>query len=246
AAAKTLTDAEAELKKAELPKSTAEHELELATKAATKTEAAVTAARAAIQSAEDFQKQSDAELQTAKKASADTEKPIRMVAFSPDNLLIATAGDDQELHTWSADNGTAIETFKGHNGAVFAVAFAANGTLVSGGADGSSIIWDLRPGWTLEQTIGTGDASSGIIDRVNALRFSPDGKLLATGGGEPTRGGEIKIWQVGVFGGVRPSSGAATPEPLSASHLSAAVRTFLRCCARGRAHSGAVGKILAA
>jgi WD40 repeat protein len=58
------------------------------------------------------------------------------------------------------------------------------------------VIWDLHPDWTLEQTIGTGDASSPIIDRVNALRFSPDGKLLVTGGGEPTRGGEIKVWQL--------------------------------------------------
>ena len=31
-------------------------------------------------------------------------------------------------------------------------------------------------------------------DRVNALAFSRDGKLLATGSGEPSRGGEIKLW----------------------------------------------------
>ena len=30
-----------------------------------------------------------------------------------------------------------------------------------------------------------------------ALDFSPDGKLLAAGGGEPSRSGELKIWEVG-------------------------------------------------
>src|SRR5207249_1307795 len=84
----------------------------------------------------------------------------------------------------------------GPKGPIFAVAFAGNGTLVSGAADRSAVLWDLNPGWTLERTIGTGDASSPISDRVNAVRFSPDGKRLATGGGEPTRGGEIQIWQV--------------------------------------------------
>src|SRR6266436_2389381 len=197
AAIKALTDGEAELKKAELPKSNAEHELQLATKSIAKTEEAVTAAKAAIEAAEEFQKEAETELQAAKTAASDTEKPVRIVAFSPDNLVLATAGDDQELHTWNADNGTAIETFQGHKGPVFAVAFAGNGALVSGAADRSAVLWDLAPTWTLERTIGTGDAASPISDRVNAVRFSPDGKRLATGGGEPTRGGEIKIWQIG-------------------------------------------------
>lgn len=196
ATTKALTDAEAALKKAELPKANAEHELELATKAAAKTEEAVTAAKAAIQSAEELQKQSDAAVQAAKKYSTESEKPLRMLAFSPDNLLLATVGDDQQAHTWSADNGDAIETFKGHKSPVFAVAFADSGTLVSGAADRNAVIWDLNPGWTLERTIGTGDPTSPISDRVNTVRFSPDGKSLATGGGEPTRGGDIKIWQV--------------------------------------------------
>src|SRR5690606_18653551 len=33
-------------------------------------------------------------------------------------------------------------------------------------------------------------------DRVTALDFSPAGDLLATGGGAPSRGGELKLWNV--------------------------------------------------
>jgi WD40 repeat protein len=41
-----------------------------------------------------------------------------------------------------------------------------------------------------------GDESSPLVDRVTALAFSADGRWLASGGGEPSRGGEIKIWDV--------------------------------------------------
>ena len=37
---------------------------------------------------------------------------------------------------------------------------------------------------------------SEFVDRVLALDFSPDGKLLATGGGEPSRSGELMLWDV--------------------------------------------------
>ncbi len=196
AAAKALTDAEAELKKSEQPKSNAENELQLAAKSAGKTEEAIATAKAAVQAAQDFQAKSAIELEAAKTTAANMEKPLRMVAFSSDNLFVATAGDDQQVHLWNAADGTAIETFRGHKGSVLAAAFVGSGQLVSGAADRSAVVWDLNPAWTLERTIGTGDAASPLSDRVNAVRFSPDGLRLATGGGEPTRGGEVKIWQV--------------------------------------------------
>jgi WD40 repeat protein len=57
-------------------------------------------------------------------------------------------------------------------------------TLSAGGA----------PHWTLERTLG-GEKQHGLFaDRVNAVCFSPDGKTLATGGGEPTRAGDIILF----------------------------------------------------
>ncbi len=208
AATNAVLSADKEFKKAEQAKSTADHELQLAKAAAQQVSDALAQARTALQSSEDGQKKAESEVQNAKKAASDSEKPIRTIAFSPDNLVLASAGDDGKVHTWSAESGGAFETLPapgaaapgdgrtpGANPGSFNIAFAGAKTLVTGSADGLTV-WDLNPAWKLERTIGTADLSSPLVDRVNALRFSPDGIRLATGGGEPSRSGEIILWNV--------------------------------------------------
>ena len=124
----------------------------------------------------------------------DAEQPIHAVAFSPDNKTLATAGDDQCVHTWSAETGAPFDVLKGHTAAITSLAFSSANELVSTGRDGQVIVWNTRPEWKLERTIGASEGTSPLTDRVNALAFSRDGKLLATGSGEPSRGGEIKLW----------------------------------------------------
>jgi WD40 repeat protein len=72
--------------------------------------------------------------------------------------------------------------------------FLSSGRLAAATTNGLATVIDLSRPWTLDRTLGTGDASSPIIDRVNTLTFSPNDQVLASGGGEPSRGGEILLW----------------------------------------------------
>ena len=122
--------------------------------------------------------------------------PLRSVAFSPDNLSLATGGDFRALHTWDANNGAAVESFQGHEARVGAIAYTPGGDIVAGSEDQSASLWEANPGWILERTIGAVDDPSKLVNRVLTLDFSRDGTLLATGGGQPSRSGEIKTWKV--------------------------------------------------
>jgi WD40 repeat protein len=195
-ATKKLSEAEQELKKAERSKSITNHELDLAKQAEKRATDALAAAKTALSNAEQHQKKMETDLERSKKAAADSETVVRALAFAPDHLTLATAGDDQKIHTWNAESGAACEVFKAHSQAVSTLAFLDATSLLSGSDDQRALLWNLNPAWILDRTIGTGDAQSPLIDRVNAVRFSPEGQYLATGGGEPSRSGEIKIWQV--------------------------------------------------
>jgi serine/threonine protein kinase len=74
-------------------------------------------------------------------------------------------------------------TFTAHRGAVLSASFAPlGGSLVSGGADGSAVLWDASTGMP-RQILPTGGT-------VRAAAFSPQGDLIATGGAD----GQVRFW----------------------------------------------------
>jgi WD40 repeat protein len=50
-----------------------------------------------------------------------------------------------------------------------------------------------EPAWSVERRIGSVERADPFVDRVVALAFSPDGELLAAGGGEPTVSGAVTL-----------------------------------------------------
>jgi WD40 repeat protein len=72
---------------------------------------------------------------------------------------------------------------------VAAVAFSPDGKFLAAGSYGLVTIWDLnaiRPVKVLTNVLGA----------VNDLRFSPDGKLLVTAGGQPSAKGDVRLFSV--------------------------------------------------
>jgi WD40 repeat protein len=157
--------------------------------------------KAAKTASEKVKIEADAGLKQAQAAAAAAEKPIRSVEFSADGKLLVTAGDDAAVEIWDAEKGRALEALHGPSGPVLRAFFGAGSTLVAA-ADNRVLLWETNPGWKLVGRIGgKADApldlsESPFVSRVLCLAFNAQGTLLATGGGEPSRSGELKIWNV--------------------------------------------------
>jgi len=206
--AKDAADKETAKQKGELKKQTdgqasSVRTQKLADKASTDAQANLKAANATKTAQDAYQKKTDAIVTTATATEkAGSAKPISVVAFSPDGSFLMTGGADQLIHVWYAANGKPVETIKGHAGAITALAVSNSGLVVSGGADKLAAAWDLTPRWSPAGQLGTKPATpldvseSPFVSRVLTVDFSRDGKQLLTGGGDPSRSGELMIWDV--------------------------------------------------
>ncbi len=193
---KALAAADDAVKKAETAVTVAESEIKLAKEEEQKLTAALAEAKTDVTAAEAAKKKADDEFQAAKKAATDTEKPIFAITFSADGQTLATAGEDMAIHTWNGETGAAFTVVKAAKAPVKSLAIAPGGEIIAAAQDSAVTAWDMNTGWKLDRTIGASTGKSPFTDRVESLAFSPDGKFLAIGGGEPSRGGEIKIWDL--------------------------------------------------
>lgn len=156
--------------------------------------AAIAAANAASESAKKLQDKAAADLAEARLAlTKSTAKPLA-VSFSADAQRVAALFDDDTLNVWAVASGTPIDQAAGHASQTLALVPAPDGSFVA--SKSITLSTGSIPRWVLERTVG-GDADRKLFtDRVNAVRFSPDGKTLAAGSGELSRTGDIILLNV--------------------------------------------------
>jgi WD40 repeat protein len=194
-AAKADTEAQAAreaLKRAETAVQDAAQEIKHVSGLITAGGAAVKAAKAALEKSQRDLETAAAAKAAAVKRHAEAIHGVHSLVFSPDGAQVAALDASNQLRVWSADTGLAISA----SPLKPALAWPdARGPILSAAVPESDAD-PARMQWKLERTLGTGDAKSPITDRVNALAFSPDGKTLAVGSGEPSRSGDITLWSL--------------------------------------------------
>lgn len=116
--------------------------------------------------------------------------PMTTLAFSHDgNTLASVGGDwDKKVYLWNANTGGHLYTFQGNNSSGKVLAFSRdNRILACGYEDGTILLWNVVTGHLLSTlTEHKSSDSSFLITSIDALVFSPNGKLLASASSEKT------------------------------------------------------------
>ncbi|MCP4698741.1 MAG: WD40 repeat domain-containing protein [Gammaproteobacteria bacterium] len=127
----------------------------------------------------------------------ESQNVLYTLTASPDGRLLASGGEQGKLILLDAKTGKLIRELSGHTETVYATVIDPESkTLISGDKQGNIIFWSLPEGKEIHR-LETGG-------QIFALALSPDGKILASGGGfkhstDFTQAGQITLWEMRTF-----------------------------------------------
>jgi len=192
---KKTADAGNAIKKAKREVDLAKSEVGFTSKNIQTAEANLEQTRAAQAEADKLPVRHEAALAEAKSVAAAGMQDWIDTTYSDDGLLVYTLSVDGRVQAWASATGIRSHAVDSFARPARFIQPLSNGRLALTGDSPEMAILAVEPMWALARSIGGNDESP-FEDRVIALDFSPDGQWLATGGGFPSRGGEIFIWSM--------------------------------------------------
>ncbi len=131
---------------------------------------------------------------------------VHSLCFSPKGDLIAVASGNHinrtgEVTLWEVGTYKSLKHMESKDDPIFAVAFSPDGKLVAagGGYFRSEILQKPRTSLLKIWNVNTGKEIGrfeGQNDPIFSLSFSPDGKKLASAGGDFESSNELVVWEV--------------------------------------------------
>ncbi len=114
------------------------------------------------------------------------EAGVRAMAFTPDGLGLAIAGEDHIIRLIDPANGRELRRLEGHTGPVESITVSADGQLIaSGGRDRSIRVWTVEDG---RESLRL----EGHMGPVSAVVFSTDAKVIYSASADRT----VRRWGV--------------------------------------------------
>ena len=120
-------------------------------------------------------------------------RDVFAIAFSPDGKTIASAGSDWTLRLWDARAGKPRKIFAEHPSSANAVAFSPDGKTIASANGGLIRMWDTQGASLRLWYARTGEHVEHFVDHIDyvlTVVFSPDGKLIASGGYDS----RLRLW----------------------------------------------------
>ncbi len=134
-----------------------------------------------------------------RKAPAAATAASMFAGLVGDGRFVATSDASGTMRIWNAADGVSIDVLPGTQLGSTATSMKTTASSVFfTTADTRIVTRSAFPEWQLTASLGGSEdgGDSVFVDRVLSLAFSPDGKLLAAGGGEASRSGQVTLWNL--------------------------------------------------
>ncbi|MFM8252288.1 MAG: WD40 repeat domain-containing protein [Planctomycetota bacterium] len=118
------------------------------------------------------------------------KRAVHALAISPDGNLLAVARHG-EVELQSVANGQTVRRLPGPRGSVNSVTFSHDGKLLAAAGGEPNLFGEVRI-WKVESDYPVLQTLRGHRDSLQAVKISPNGKWLASGGYDQT----IKLWDL--------------------------------------------------